>query len=89
MFDSFVLYVNGEDKVTDVSVNDGKWHHIAVTWQSEGGAWKIFTDGDLSDQGSGLAAGSIINGRASSISLTCMPLLWDLAPGVWCWCSEK
>ena len=58
----FVLYVNGVEKVTDVSVNDGKWHHIAVTWQSVGGSWKIYKDGKLHDEGTGLAEGSIIEG---------------------------
>ena len=60
---SFVLKINGEEKVTDVSVNDEMWHHIVVTWQSRGGAWKVYVNGELNDQGTGLAEGTIIEGQ--------------------------
>ena len=58
----FVIYVAGQDKVTDVSVADGTWHHIAVTWQSEDGVWNIYKDGLRQDGGRGLAAGLVIKG---------------------------
>ena len=49
--------------MTDVSVNDGMWHHIVVTWQSRGGAWKVYVNGELDDQGTGLAEGMMIEGQ--------------------------
>ena len=24
-----------------VSVNDGKWHHICLTWENTAGSWKM------------------------------------------------
>lgn len=60
---SWVLYVNGKERITDCpSVNDGNWHHIAVTWTCTDGAWKVYIDGKLSDGGSGLSVGSKIPG---------------------------
>lgn len=62
---SWVLYVNGKEKITDCpSVNDGNWHHIAITWTSTGGAWKVYIDGKLSDGGMGLSIGSPIPGTS-------------------------
>ena len=49
--------------MTDVSVNDGMWYHIVVTWQSRGGAWKVYVNGELNDQGTGLAEGTMIEGQ--------------------------
>lgn len=55
--------MNGKEKITDCpSVNDGNWHHIAVTWTCRDGAWKVYIDGKLSDGGSGLSVGSKIPG---------------------------
>ncbi|XP_052500473.1 sushi, von Willebrand factor type A, EGF and pentraxin domain-containing protein 1 [Budorcas taxicolor] len=62
-YNGWVLYVNGKEKITDCpSVNDGNWHHIAITWTSTGGAWKVYIDGKLSDGGMGLSIGSPIPG---------------------------
>ncbi|KAF4019587.1 hypothetical protein G4228_011363 [Cervus hanglu yarkandensis] len=60
-YNGWVLYVNGKEKITDCpAVNDGNWHHIAITWTSTGGAWKVYIDGKLSDGGMGLSVGSPI-----------------------------
>lgn len=68
---SWVLYVNGKEKITDCpSVNDGNWHHIAVTWTCTDGAWKVYIDGKLSDGGSGLSVGSKIPGMLHLIYTT-------------------
>ena len=58
----FVIYVAGSDEVTDVSVADGTWHHIAVTWSSRDGLWNIYKDGLRQDGGRGLAAERFIRG---------------------------
>lgn len=60
---SWVLYINGKEKITDCpAVNDGNWHHIAVTWTCTDGAWRVYIDGKLSDGGTGLSVGLKIPG---------------------------
>lgn len=56
-------YVNGEWVVSDMpKLNDGKWYHIAVTWESETGAWEIYMNGIKKEHGEGLATGTTIPG---------------------------
>ncbi|MEJ1282873.1 sushi von Willebrand factor type A EGF and pentraxin domain containing 1 [Cricetulus griseus] len=60
-YNGWVLYVNGKEKITNCpSVNDGTWHHIAITWTSTGGVWRVYIDGKLSDSGTGLSVGKAI-----------------------------
>ncbi|XP_019410274.1 PREDICTED: sushi, von Willebrand factor type A, EGF and pentraxin domain-containing protein 1, partial [Crocodylus porosus] len=67
-YNGWVLYVNGKEKITDCpSMNDGKWHHIAITWTCTDGAWKVYIDGKLSDGGSGLSVGSKIPGGGALV----------------------
>ncbi|XP_060618494.2 sushi, von Willebrand factor type A, EGF and pentraxin domain-containing protein 1 isoform X2 [Anolis sagrei] len=67
-YNGWVLYVNGKESITDCpSVNDGKWHHIAVTWTSLDGAWRVYIDGKISDGGSGLSVGSEIPGGGALV----------------------
>ncbi|XP_022100203.1 sushi, von Willebrand factor type A, EGF and pentraxin domain-containing protein 1-like isoform X2 [Acanthaster planci] len=61
-YSGFVLYVNDSSRVSDVTANDGVWHHIAVTWSSAGGEWVIYKDGEVADWGEGLAEGAVIPG---------------------------
>jgi len=57
--------------VTDVSVSDGTWHHVVVTWHSQGGVWNIYKDGLEQDGGRGLATGRLLKGSPhSSLSFT-------------------
>jgi len=35
----------GQKAPTNVPANDGIWHHLAFTWQSSTGAWKVYKDG--------------------------------------------
>ena len=58
----FVFYVNGASVVTDVTANDGMWHHIVVTWSNRYGYWQIYKDGVIQDQNAGLAIGATIAG---------------------------
>ncbi|MCD6507989.1 Ig-like domain-containing protein, partial [Candidatus Poribacteria bacterium] len=37
--------VTPSDSSTKVPVNDGRWHHIAITWQSSDGQFKLYEDG--------------------------------------------
>ncbi|XP_042551824.1 sushi, von Willebrand factor type A, EGF and pentraxin domain-containing protein 1 [Dipodomys spectabilis] len=67
-YNGWVLYVNGKERITNCPpVNDGSWHHIAVTWTSSGGAWKVYIDGKLSDSGSGLSVGTAIPGGGALV----------------------
>jgi hypothetical protein len=52
--------------VTGISVNDGKWHHIAVTWQSLNGEVKLYKDGALVFTGT-LAVGKPISQGGSLV----------------------
>nr|XP_015201270.1 PREDICTED: sushi, von Willebrand factor type A, EGF and pentraxin domain-containing protein 1 [Lepisosteus oculatus] len=62
-YNGWVLYVNEKERITDCpSVNDGRWHHIGVSWRSADGDWKVYIDGNFSDGGKGLSTGTIIPG---------------------------
>ena len=57
------IYVKGSWRYTGASVNDGSWHHIAVTWKSNGGVVELYVDGSLEYQGTDLSDGlTIISG---------------------------
>ena len=42
---------------TGVSVDDGNWHHVCITWESPNGSWKVYKDGNEQAQGSQLKTG--------------------------------
>ncbi|XP_032687514.1 sushi, von Willebrand factor type A, EGF and pentraxin domain-containing protein 1-like isoform X2 [Odontomachus brunneus] len=66
-YNGFVLYVNAEKIVTDIKVNDGYWHFLCVTWESESGSWRVFIDGILKDSGVNLARGTVIRANGSLV----------------------
>jgi glucose/arabinose dehydrogenase len=41
------VYVKGSRVDTGIALNDGAWHHLAVTWASTGGALRVYKDGTL------------------------------------------
>ncbi|XP_028674875.2 neuronal pentraxin 1 like [Erpetoichthys calabaricus] len=45
------------DKVAKLPfiINDGKWHHICVTWTTRDGVWEAFQDGMMRGNGENLA----------------------------------
>ncbi|XP_072050958.1 neuronal pentraxin-1-like, partial [Amphiura filiformis] len=61
-YTGFALYINGQAVVTDVTANDGLWHHIIVTWSNQEGDWHIYKDGEEEAMGTGLATGTFIQG---------------------------
>jgi len=71
----FVIYVAGDDEVTDVSIADGTWHHVAVSWRSHLGVWNIYKDGQRLDGGQGLAAGRLLKGSTSLPA--CVSPFWN------------
>lgn len=66
-YTGFVFYVNQEQKVTDVSANDGLWHHVVLTWSSVRGNWKIYVDGLLNDSGFDLSTARPIPGKGTLV----------------------
>ncbi|XP_033101174.1 sushi, von Willebrand factor type A, EGF and pentraxin domain-containing protein 1-like isoform X2 [Anneissia japonica] len=45
-YTGWVLKVRNTTVITDLTTNDGVWHHIAVTWSSVGGEWHLYCDGE-------------------------------------------
>lgn len=62
-----VLYVHGNNVITDVTINDGDWHFICATWTSHLGRYEIFIDGLLRDAGLDLSAGLMIEANGTII----------------------
>ncbi|XP_049280450.1 sushi, von Willebrand factor type A, EGF and pentraxin domain-containing protein 1-like [Anopheles funestus] len=56
-YSGLVLYVNGAHVVTNVSLNDGDWHFVCVSWTSAGGRYALYLDGELSAEGWNLSDG--------------------------------
>jgi hypothetical protein len=46
--EAIVVTVNGYRIESGVKINDGKWHHLAVSWESETGTVDVFADGESS-----------------------------------------
>lgn len=46
-YKDFHVYINGGNRRVGISANDGKWHHICVSWKSSTGALKAYKDGVL------------------------------------------
>ena len=57
--ESFILLVMGKEVPTDVSVNDGEWHHVAVTWSSASGSYASYQDGLKMSEGSNFQMGQV------------------------------
>lgn len=58
-------------------MNDGKWHHIVVTWASARGEWKLYKDGVILDSGSDLSTSRPVPGTTCikpRISIYCLDL---------------
>lgn len=48
--------------MTDLAINDNRWHYLAITWSSNLGEWNIFKDAHLIESGVGLSANQPIQG---------------------------
>ncbi|XP_076388011.1 sushi, von Willebrand factor type A, EGF and pentraxin domain-containing protein 1 isoform X1 [Megachile rotundata] len=66
-YNGLVIYINGQKVVTDIKVNDGHWHFICITWESQNGSWNVYIDGLLRDNGTHLAKGTVIQGSGTLI----------------------
>jgi len=54
------LFVNGHVVSTNVSLNDGHWNQLCVSWTSVGGEWTVYVNGTRRAAGHGLADGTYI-----------------------------
>lgn len=61
------MYVNGKNIITDITLNDGEWHFICVTWTSVAGKYEIYIDGSLRDSGSNLSTDLFIEANGTVI----------------------
>ncbi|MCD4823548.1 MAG: DNRLRE domain-containing protein, partial [Phycisphaerae bacterium] len=59
-YQNFSIWIDGGHVTTNISANDGNWHHITVTWRSSDGQVKLYKDGDVVYSGT-LKQGSTIN----------------------------
>lgn len=66
-YNGFVLYVNGNHIVTDITINDGLWHFICVTWTSLSGFYEVYLDGSLHQTGYNLSSGNFIESGGSLV----------------------
>lgn len=66
-YNNISIYINGPAVTTGVSVNDGDWHHLVVTWQSSNGAVKLYKDGVEEYSGAISVGNPIENGGAIAI----------------------
>ncbi|XP_076647342.1 sushi, von Willebrand factor type A, EGF and pentraxin domain-containing protein 1 isoform X1 [Halictus rubicundus] len=66
-YNGLVVYINGQKVVTDIKVNDGHWHFVCITWESENGTWNVFIDGLLRDNGSRFAKKTVIQGNGTLV----------------------
>ncbi|HEX5095302.1 MAG TPA: LamG-like jellyroll fold domain-containing protein, partial [Acidimicrobiia bacterium] len=58
------VYIRGTSVTTGVVLNDGNWHHLAVTWTSAGGALAVYKDGALAFTGTLRAGYAMTTGGA-------------------------
>ncbi|XP_043097734.1 neuronal pentraxin-1-like [Puntigrus tetrazona] len=49
------LLINDKVAKLPFIINDGKWHHICITWTTRDGVWEAFQDGVLRGTGENLA----------------------------------
>ena len=50
-----------------MSANDGKWHHICITWENTAGAWQLYKDGVRKSNGTGLKKDYVIQGGGALV----------------------
>ncbi|XP_072337654.1 neuronal pentraxin-2a isoform X2 [Scyliorhinus torazame] len=49
------LLINDKVAQMPMNINDGKWHHICITWTTRDGMWEAYQDGQLRGTGENLA----------------------------------
>lgn len=75
-YGAFELHINNKKLFIGVSVNDGRWHHVAITWDSSGGKWFFYKDGQEVKR---LVFEFYVTERVSFefFSIAILPCLWN------------
>jgi hypothetical protein len=60
------VYVKGTRVDTGLVLNDGRWHHLAVTWRSAGGELRVYQNGTLRFSGT-VRAGAALTPNGSLV----------------------
>lgn len=66
---SLRIHIRGLPKSTDISIDDGKWHHLLIAWKMSDGELSVYVDGSMEydgtvSVGSGIrSGGSIVLGN--------------------------
>ncbi len=60
--DALRLWIGTVPIDTTISIADGNWHHLAITWASGGGALEFFVDGESQFTGTLAAGHSLVPG---------------------------
>ncbi len=63
---ALAVSVAGTRVNTGVALNDGSWHHLAVTWSAANGRLRVYKDGKLAFSGS-VRAGATVPGGGSLV----------------------
>ncbi|KAI3358906.1 hypothetical protein L3Q82_015298 [Scortum barcoo] len=50
------LLINDKAVTLPITMTDGKWHHVCVTWSTRDGVWEAFQDGVKKGSGQNLSA---------------------------------
>lgn len=50
-YSGFDVFINNERYFSNIDADDGKWHHIAVSWTSSSGKLILYKDGSPVSQG--------------------------------------
>ncbi|XP_070577675.1 neuronal pentraxin-2-like [Ptychodera flava] len=67
------VFMKSTSSGTDLTVNDGTWHHVCFSWSSSGGLWKIYDNGILYEDGAGLWPGWKLHGGGGTLALGHLP----------------
>ena len=86
-YNGFNIWVNGQKAFSNVAANDGKWHHMAFTWQSSTGQWKAYKDGSSVRQND-VSTDAFQTGQVGGLSITRQLLYKQETPIVSTVCSK-
>ncbi|XP_070531941.1 serum amyloid P-component-like [Ptychodera flava] len=59
--------IKGGRRQTGVVLNDGLWHHLCLSWESDGGEWKVYKDGKLEDDDTSTSSGDTLAGGGTLV----------------------
>ncbi|MCB9231502.1 MAG: hypothetical protein H6581_07560 [Bacteroidia bacterium] len=65
---NLTLYVNGNSAASGINLQDGRWHHLAVSWTSKTGEALFYLDGDQTKKVN-LAKGNMLPTMMCTFSL--------------------